>query len=189
MIYKINGRKVTKKQFDAHYEKRKVITGDLLEEMLADQAAPRVMTDDVALSGKGNLDQQIKDPEMLNTITGNAMKCGYRPKASDFYNAAIARFPGDPEAFLNHGQAVGHVKKTLEKRGYVCPGGMADDGSMVKVEVREPDHDPYHKPKLKLHPRIVRREKKHLLKENPDLARQKDLDEAIIDRHGWNPER
>jgi hypothetical protein len=189
VIYKINGRKVSQKEWDKYSQDRQAITGNLMDEMLSAQQAPRVMTDDVALSGKGNLDQQFKNPKDLEHICGEAMKHGYKPKPSDFYNAALARFAGDPQAFLNHGQGVGHVKRTLEERGYVCPGGIADDGSMVKVQTRTPDEDPYQKPKLKLHPRIVRREKKHLLKQNPDLANKKDLEEAIIDRHGWNPDR
>ena len=100
--------------------------------MLALQQSPRVMTDDVMLSGVGNLDQQIKDTSYLDHICKQSIRHGYKPKVSDFYNGALAAFPGDPRAFLNHGQGRGHIKDVLESRG------MASEGGRVTVKGREP---------------------------------------------------
>jgi hypothetical protein len=151
-----------------------------MAEMLALRQSPRVMTDDTALSGIGTLDKQFRgDERYLTRLTRDAQKHGYTPKATDYYMASLARFPGDPEAFVNHGQGRGHIRKLLERRGW------AGDG-LVKVKGREPESDPHEERVHKLHPRIVERLRKQKLKENPDLARkdQREVRADIVSQHG-----
>lgn len=182
--YKLNGRIVTKDEWDQRMKEREAIYGNSLSDMLDSHIAPRVMTDDVYFSGVGTLEQQIAEPHHLEHIVKSAKAHGYTPKATDFYRADIAEFPGDPRAFFNHGHGRGEINKRLEEKGM----RMDRDGD---VTCREPDEDPYKNPKAKLSPRIVKRIKKHKLKENPDLARadQQELEADIVAAHGWNEDR
>ena len=150
-----------------------------MAEMLALRSPPRCLTDDVMMQGIGSLDQQFGGNDRhLNDITKCAMHHGYTPKASDYYMASLARFPGDPEAFVNHGQGRGHIQKLLERRGW------AGDG-LVKMDAREPESDPYENRKHKLNPKIVERIRKTKLRENPDLAHkdQSEVRADIVEQH------
>jgi hypothetical protein len=177
---KINGRSVSQAEWDQYSKDR----GSLLEEMLESRKAPGVKTDDTFLAGVGNLDRQIEDPLQLEAITQNAIRHGYRPAVSDFYNPMLADFEGDPKAFLNHGQGRAHVKKVLESKGQ----WMDRDGDVHSVE---PLEDPFKNPLHKLSPKIVRRIKGEKFRENPDLLRadQKELESNIVETHGWNEDR
>jgi len=154
-----------------------------MAEMLALRQAPSVLTDDVMMGGIGNLDQQFKDPMQLDYITRKAMQHGYKPRHTDFYCGAIAAFPGDPKAFLNHGQGRGDMRKTLEERGWAGEG-------LVNIKAREPESDP-HEQKHKLNPKIVERIRKQKLKENPELKRkdQNEIRAEIVVDHGHNKNR
>lgn len=150
-----------------------------MAEMLALQSPPRCMTDDVMMQGIGTLDQQFGGNDRhLNDVTKCAIHHGYKPKTSDYYMASLARFPGDPEAFVNHGQGRGHIKQLLEKRGW------AGDG-LVKVDARGPEDDPFEQRKHKLNPKIVERIRKQKIRENPDLAHkdQTEFRAGIVDEH------
>lgn len=179
--YKINGRDVTDEEFASHNKEQ---SQELFGEMLQSRQPPRCMTDDVYLGGVGTLDQQITEPDHLDKIVKTAIAHGYRPKPTDFYRADIAEFPGDPRAFFNHGSGRGEIKKRLEEKGM----HMDRDGD---VHCREPEEDPYLKPKFKLHPKLVERHRKRMIQENPDLAQkdQREVTEEIVAEHGWNEER
>lgn len=148
-----------------------------MAEMLALRQAPCINTDDTFLAGQGTLDRQIKHEKMLDHITQSAIRHGYKPRPTDVYNSAIARFPGDPRAFLNHGEARSKVRDVCESEGWSCEGA-------VKVKGRQPEDEP--KPVHKLAPKIVDRICKQKINENPDLARidRRDLEAEVISKHG-----
>lgn len=150
-------------------------------EMLAMRSAPRSMTDDVFLAGRGTLDSQIKDKRALGKIVENAKKAGYTPSANDYYDPGVARFAGDPEAFFSHGSGRGKLKRVLERRGVESDGSV----NAVVTKRREPLSDPK-KPLHKLHPRMVQRHLRRMIRENPDLARKNkaELKHEIIQKHG-----
>ncbi len=147
-------------------------------EMLALQQAPRGFTDDVFLAQRGTLDQQIKDPEALRRITSNARKKGYAPKPTDYYDPGVARYPGDPEAFFNHGQGRGKLKEVLESRGVESEGAVTTKRREPLVEPKKRVH--------RLHPRLVKRHMQRMVKENPDLARKdkREMVHEIVTKHG-----
>jgi hypothetical protein len=152
-----------------------------MAEMFALRAAPRSMTDDVFLAGRGTLNQQIKDKVSLTNVVRAARKNGYNPRITDYYDPGVARFPGDPEAFFNHGQGRGKLKQVFEQRGVMSDGAT----NAVSTQAREPLVDPK-KPIHKLHPRLVQRHLRQMVSANPDLARkdQKELKHDIINKHG-----
>ena len=150
-----------------------------MAEMLALQQAPRCMTDDVFLGGVGTLEKQLPNAQHREIVMKNAMKHGYKPKVTDYYLASVARFPGDPEAFVNHGQGLWYAKKLLERRGNGAEGA-------VTLQTREPEEDPYENPVHRLNPKIVKRKMKQIVEANPALALKdkRELTEAIVDKHG-----
>ena len=152
-----------------------------MAEMLSLRQAPRVMTDDVMMQGVRTISHMYeKDPAMTDRLCKIAMKRGYKPKSSDFYNSAIANSHGDPMAFLNHGQGRGHIKKVLESRG------MSGEG-LVSVKGREPESDPLAKDKqVPLAPDLVENIRKKKIRQNPDLkhTNQQNLRAEIIEKHG-----
>jgi len=156
-----------------------------LTEMLALRAFPAIMTDDVAIASLPTISQMFDhDPENTTRLCNLAVQKGYKPKPTDCYLGCVASEQGDPAAFVNHGQGLGHVKKTLDKRGYNARRG--DDGLMLSVETREAESDPYEKPRYKLNPKIVKRRQKQALAQNPGMKAKdkKELCESIVDKHG-----
>jgi hypothetical protein len=150
--------------------------------MLTLRQAPRVMTDDVMMQGVQTISHMYeRDPEGTDRLCKIAMKRGYRPRCSDFYNGAMAVCEGDPMAFLNHGQGRGHIKKVLESRG------MASNGGLVTVKSREPESDPHDKKNnVPLASSLVEEIRKKRIRRNPDLkhTNQRELREEIVDTHG-----
>lgn len=151
-----------------------------MAEMLALRQPPRLMTDDVYLAGRGTLEQQFPNEQQRNLVIKAAMANGYKPKHTDVYEPNLARFAGDPEAFVNHGQGRGHVQKVLEQRG------LPDLTGTVKSKYRQPEEDPWENPKHRLAPDIVERHIRQKVKDNPDLARvdKRDLAADVIAKHG-----
>jgi len=149
-------------------------------EMLALRKPPRILTDDVALSGMKTISRMYDEqPDLTERLCRIAEAKGYRPKPTDVYMPSIAACEGDVAAFVNHGQGRGHIKKVLESRG------QSGDG-MVKVSKREPESDPYEKPIHQLNPKIVNRIRKQRLKQNPELGQMntRDVQQQIIQDHG-----
>jgi len=96
-----------------------------MSEMLAFQQAPRAMTDAVFFEGFGTLDKQFAgDEKVRDQVIKRAMASGYKPNNNDVYLSALARYPGDPEAFVPATGGRGHVKKVCEKRGWECDGAV-----------------------------------------------------------------
>lgn len=165
-----------------HYKKcLKKGCSESLAAMFALRQAPRGMTDDVFLAGRGTLDNQIRDKRALEKVVSEAKRRGYKPKPTDYYDPGVARFPGDPEAFFNHGSGRGKLKRVFERRGVESDGTV----NAVSTKRREPLVDPK-KPVHKLHPRLVKRHLKEAIKANPDLKRkdQAELRHEIVQKHG-----
>jgi hypothetical protein len=158
-----------------------------MAEMLALRQPPRIMTDDVMMQGVETISHMYdRDPAMTDRLCQLAMKRGYKPKGSDWYNSAVASSEADPAAFINHGQGRGHIKQTMERRGYKASSGVGTD-AVVGVETREPEVDPWDKSQqVKLSPKMVEKIRKQKIRANPDLKRadQRELRESIVDKHG-----
>lgn len=145
-----------------------------LAEMLALRQPPKIMTDDVMLAGMPTLANMPADAR--NAIVQRARQFGYNPKDSDVYLDSVASTPGDPMAFVNHGQGRGHVKKVLEYRGQASEG-------MVNTKYREPEEEVRGE---KLSKKIANRIYRNMVRENPDIARKevREVMGSIVDKHG-----
>ena len=147
--------------------------------MLALQQAPRVMTDDVFLSGYGTLDKQFKgDERQIEWITKRAMQKGYTPNRNDVYNPLLVRPEvgvGDPQAFIN---SRSDIRRICEERGLPCEGA-------VTVKGREPT-PPKPRNGKRLAPDLVEELYQQKVQEDPGLKHKnkREVQESIVDQHG-----
>lgn len=101
-----------------------------VREIISTGEFPSLHTDDEFMANRGSLQSQLG--EQTADIVKLAQRHGYNPKHSDVYLSSIARFPGDPEAFVSHDSARGKIKKTLEKRGWSCDGSVKVKGRQME---------------------------------------------------------
>jgi hypothetical protein len=150
-----------------------------LAEMLAFRSPPRANTDREFLAGIGTLDKQFeKDPEGLQAVVEGAKRSGYTPNMHSLYNPSLARYEGDPAAFVPHDNPVGHIKKVCRERGLGCRGA-------VNIDAPQPVRDHVRNPKKLLADDIVDEEIRRRVKQEPGLAAKgkRALREAVIDKH------
>lgn len=106
-----------------YWDIRKSGTSPKLAEMLTLQSPPMSNTDREFLEGHCNGNQFAKGP--LSEDLGDRMKAvaeaaGQNVKGK-VYIGGLARFPGDPEAWI---AGRGDVRKVVEERGWKCSGSV-----------------------------------------------------------------
>ena len=120
-------------------------------------------TDAAYFRGKGTLDKQFGSDHDLAIRVKQARKHGYNPSPNDSYEPGLAKFVGDPEAFISPSQGKNQIKRAaarLRDVPDVTPrAGLADD--------------------------LAHRYTKQAIAENPSLKRMKprELREHITDKH------
>jgi hypothetical protein len=151
--------------------------GDRFAAMLALQQAPRIMTDSVFFEGQKRLGDTF-DEQYLKKITQAAIRNGYRPNPTDMYQPGLARFRGDPEAFVPASGGRGYIKRLCEKRGWACEGA-------VSAEHRQPDRDPMESC-VPMAESLIRENAQRMVQANPDLKRlnKRELRERVLQQHG-----
>lgn len=85
---------------------------------------PGLNTDTTFLANRGTLDSQFEDKDLLDMTVKESIKHGYKPKPTDVYLSGLARFRGDPEAYVNGNDAKGHIARVCKKRGVGCRGSV-----------------------------------------------------------------
>lgn len=148
--------------------------------MYALQKTARIETDDVFFQGSKPLYDQFESQKALDRVLAVSKKHGHVPNKNAVYFSNLARFRGDPEAFVTRAMGRSYIKKLLEKRGWAADGG-------VNVKGREPESDPLDPKNCKpLGEDIIRRRMREEIKSNPDLSKRdrSDLRQKIISRHG-----
>lgn len=150
-------------------------------DMLASRSPPGGMTDSVAVSGIGTLDQQFKGARgqiQLKKIVEAAKQRGYTPNPNDIYQPGLAQYVGDPLAFCPSGSGYrNHMKKVCELRGVVPL--QAD----MKVSKRQYREEPKRVP---LAEKLIKEYTPKVLEADPSLKRKKpqEIREAVIATHG-----
>ena len=150
-------------------------TSPRLAEMFACRKAPGANTDREFFVGQKQLCDQFT-PIMLDKYVKQARKAGYNPSPNDVYLGQLARFPGDPEAFVSPSGGRSQIKKVLEQRGWGCTGA---------VNVQRRDEAPDEKA-TGLASDLVEDFVKQEIAADPGKAfvDKRELREQIIDRHG-----
>lgn len=147
-------------------------------EMVALQAPPRCMTDREFFEGMGTLDSQFGDPLYKKLILDKAKSKGFVPGAHDVYLSSLARFPGDPEAFVPPTGGRGHIRKICEQRGWAHEG-------VVTVKGRNDAPNPLDSKEKRLGEDLVRENmRKHLAKNPGCNLSHGELRHTIIEKHG-----
>ena len=146
-------------------------------DMIACQAGPGLMTDSVFFSKMPKLQDQFVTDAQREKVLKIAQSHGYTPNMNDVYEPGLARFQGDPEAFVPPTGGRGYIKRLCERRGWECDGA-------VKVKHVMPDKDPMEK-SVPLAENIVKRRMRSAIQQDPSLRKnQRKLRQSIIDKHG-----
>ena len=150
-----------------------------LREVLDSRRMPSIRTDSQFLANHGTLDKQFEgDARQLEAVTDTAKKHGYNPSPNDTYIPTLARFPGDPMAFVPAGSPKNHIKKVCEATDRACEGDVT-----VGRERREPAKT------IRLGEDLVQEEAAMRIMENPEeaLKPKEQLRNEILDKHGAKP--
>ncbi len=131
--------------------------GHKLAEMLALGAPPLVKSDSTFLAGHCNGSQFDGQELVADRYLAVATAAGVNVKGA-VYKSGLARFPGDPEAWV---RGRGDVQKVVEARGWGCQGD-------VTVKARDDVEPPAD---VDVAPDLVDRRVEQKLAANPDLAR------------------
>lgn len=145
--------------------------------MIATQRGPRVMTDAVFFEG-GKRPADEMTPGYLKMCLRNSAAHGFTPTSNHRYYASLARFPGDPQAWVNQSDGRGYIQKLCEQRGWACEGA-------VNLKAREPERDPVESA-VPLAPDVIRANARRMIQQNPSLARKsrKELTQMVLEKHG-----
>ena len=150
-----------------------------LREVLDGRKMPAIRTDSQFLANHGTLDKQFDgDDRQLKAITDAAKKKGYNPNPNDTYIPSLARFTGDPLAFVPPDSPKSHIKKVCEATDRACEGDVT-----VGRERKEPEET------VRLGEDLVQEEAAMRIMENPEeaLKPKEQLRNEILDKHGAKP--
>lgn len=133
-----------------------------MAEMLATRSFPGLKTDSVWNAGRCNGNQFENEPGLGDWYAARAREAGVNP-VGQTYISSLARFPGDPEAWVS---GRGDVQKLCLQRGWGCDG--------VKVSERSPTPD------IEVAPDLIESEVQDILSENPG-SRYEDVYDRVFE--------
>lgn len=156
----------------------------LFAEMLALRCAPGARTDREYFADRGKLGDQFVSEKVCDFYVSEARKHGYEPNPNDVYDSAVARFPGDPRAFISPSGGRGQAADALEAQGYEVSNRLGD--GLVSVRSRPGEAAPIETPHLA--PDLIDEMIEARIQANPDLARadRRELVEAVVHEHGYS---
>jgi hypothetical protein len=136
---------------------------------------PQVVTDTRFMTDAGTLASQFDgDEEQLQRVTQTAMSHGYTPSTYDQYVPGLARFAGDPEAFISeHNGGRGRVKQLCEDRGWACHGSVNVTGRRDEV------------PDIPIAPSLVEKYYKEAVANDPSLLERptEEVKAEVAEKH------
>ena len=150
-----------------------------MREVLDSRKMPSIRTDAQFLANHGTLDKQFEgDDRQLKAITDAAKKKGYNPNPNDTYIPSLARFTGDPLAFVPAGSPKSHIKKVCEATDRACEGDVTVNRSSKPMPET-----------VRLGEDLVQEEAAMRIMENPEeaLKPKEQLRNEILDKHGAKP--
>ncbi len=162
----------------AYLRNRRNGVSDSMAALIAMRKSPMPDTDDVFFSGLHHMGHQMCDEQAKNYINAHRKHTGRNPPEGAIYMPGLARFQGDPEAFVNRSDGRTYIKRLIESRG-----GTID--REMNVTWNEPETDPF-EGNVPLAEDLVRRQAAEDIKENPDLGRmtKQEMRERITEKHG-----
>lgn len=145
--------------------------------MLALQSPPGLKDNATFMAGRKPWYEHA-DPRYVEKVKGILKAKGVELTSRHEYCPELARYTGDPEAVLPHGQERDHIKKICEKRGWACHGA-------VECEHRQPDTDP-HQSGPRMAEDLIRQKAQLLTDRDPSLKKlsRQDLRAKVLDKFG-----
>lgn len=150
-----------------------------LAEALAFQQGPALRTDVSFLQGHSNGNQFAKNPKQGAAYAARAKRAGVSTQGK-IYLHGLARYPGDPEAWVGDRSDVSRVleRRNWSARGVVsrtsrepenppvlgCPGGVAEDildSEVDSIVQQEPEAAPTHKERVALKEKLRAKRRPH----------------------------
>ena len=150
-----------------------------MKEVLDSRKMPSIKTDSQFLANHGTLEKQFGgDQRQLKAVTDKAKELGYKPNPNDTYIPTLARFPGDPMAFVPPGSPKNHIKKVCEATDRACEGDVTVERSRKRPAKT-----------VRLGEDLVQEEASMRIMENPEeaLKPKEQLRNEILDKHGAKP--
>lgn len=147
-----------------------------MKEVLNSRKMPSIRTDATFLANHGTLRKQFEnDDRQLSKVVEEARKRGYNPNANDTYIPTLARYTGDPLAFVPAGNPRGHIKKVCEQTDRACEGAVE-----VGREVKKPQET------VPLGEDLIQEEAAIRIQKDPSegLKSEEQLRNEIIQDHG-----
>jgi hypothetical protein len=170
-----SGRGVTR---GALYVKSRLLgSGDSFAAICALQRASSVETDSTFFSGH-TYGADAMPAEQWNNYVQAAHRHGFTPPAGAKYFPNLARFQGDPEAFVTQAMGRGYIQKLIEQRG----GKMNRN---MEVTWNEPEGDPLDDRNcIPIAETILQREMKRASTPGMTAKSRKELRRRLISKHG-----
>lgn len=153
---------------------------DKLATMVSLRKGPVLSTDDTFFQGSKPLYEQFGSQKALDRNLAVSKRMGFTPDPNSVYFPNLARFKGDPEAYVSRSQGRGYIRRLLEKRGWSSEGA-------VSVAGRGPESDPLDaKNCVPLGEDVIQRYAGKMIEKDPSLRQlgRKELRERVLDRHG-----
>lgn len=163
-----------------YYRMRQAGESDNLAAMVALRKGPVLSTDDTFFQGMGTLYDQFGSQQALNRTLAESKKRGFVPDKNAVYFPNLARFKGDPEAYVSRSQGRTYIRKLLERRGWESDGA-------VKVKGRGPEKDPYARENcIPLADDAIQQYSAKMIQKDPSLKRlsKREMREKVIEKHG-----
>lgn len=169
-VFVVNGDAVTQQEYERAMPSR-------LNDMFAARRGPALMTDVTLFEGQGTLDKQFGGNEKdMQRVLDIAKKHGYTPNRNDVYMPGLARYPGDPLAFVPPTGGRGHIKNVLSAQGRGCDGA-------VTVEARQDEPEP----DVPLAYDLIEEARTKMVAMRPEIGErdQNEVRQEILDTHGY----
>jgi hypothetical protein len=161
----------------AYLKMRREGISDRFAAMLALQAPPRLKSNVTFLAGRKPW-YELADPRYVEKVRKKLAEKGVSLTPQMEYCPELARYTGDPEAVLPHGQERDHIKKICEQRGWACAGA-------VECKHREPDRDPF-ETAPKMADDLIQNKARLLAHKDPGFRKKsrKEQREAVLAKFG-----
>jgi len=152
---------------------------DRFKDIIVSGRFPPIRTDSTFLANHGTLSKQFEnDDRQLDKVVEEAKKRGYNPSPNDTYIPTLARYTGDPLAFVPAGNPRGHIKKVCEQTDRACEGAV----EVGRTSKPMPET-------VRLGEDLIQEEAAMRIMENPEeaLKPKGQLRNEILDKHGAKP--
>lgn len=152
VVYKINGREVSEAELEATRDPAR------LQDILAYRQFPGVVTNDTFLAGQ-KLNGAQFNTDLEYRLYSRELKARGGSTAGKYYSHQLARYPGDPEAWVG---SASDVSRVARERGWTVQGSGVNVKRNKDCLGNEPEYG--------VADDIIDKEVEMTLSQNPEIA-------------------